>query len=57
MQKTGISRQDLFKEIDLPNAWKLPEEPFVYGNWYYPSIAPDYHIEVENNYYSVPWNY
>ena len=33
----------------------LPAEPFEYREWSFPTVAFDYHIGVDNHYYSVPW--
>jgi transposase len=57
MQKIRQSRKQLFEELDLPNALKLPIDKFTYRQWYSPTINLDYHIEIEKRYYSVPWNY
>lgn len=55
MQKLRKSRRELFGELDKPNALPLPVEPFEFRQWYYPTVAFDYHVSVDKNYYSVPW--
>ncbi|MBD3320853.1 MAG: IS21 family transposase [Chitinivibrionales bacterium] len=55
MQKLPKSRRRLFHELDKPNALPLPLRPFEYREWYYPTVAFDYHVEVDKNFYSVPW--
>jgi transposase len=55
MQRLPKSRRQLFEELDKPNALPLPAEPFVYREWSFPTVAFDYHIEVDHHFYSVPW--
>jgi transposase len=55
MQKLPKSRRQLFDELDKPNALTLPAEPFEFREWYHPTVAFDYHIEADKNFYSVPW--
>ena len=55
MQKLKRSRRELFLELDKPNALPLPAEPFEYREWSLPTVAFDYHIEVDGHFYSVPW--
>ena len=33
---------------------ELPSEPYQYAEWKKCRVAPDYHVEVERHYYSVP---
>lgn len=55
MQRLPKSRWQLFLELDKPNALPLPAEPFEYREWLSPTLAFDYHVEVDGNYYSAPW--
>jgi transposase len=55
MQKLPKSRKQLFEELDLPNAKTLPAKPFEYRDWEYPTLAFDYHIEIDKHFYSAPW--
>jgi transposase len=55
MQKLPKSRRQLFLELDKPNALALPSEPFEYREWKHPRVGFDYHIEVDEHFYSVPW--
>ncbi|MFW6254973.1 MAG: IS21 family transposase [Chitinivibrionales bacterium] len=55
MQKLPKSRKQLFEELDLPNAKSLPTKPFEYRDWEYPTLAFDYHIEIDKHFYSAPW--
>ena len=56
-QKVPHSREELFKDLDKPNALNLAENRFEFCQWYHPTISPDYHIEIDKCYYSVPWEY
>jgi transposase len=55
MQRSGRSRRELFVELDKPNALALPQQPFEHREWSYPRVAFDYHVEVDQHFYSVPW--
>jgi transposase len=55
MQRYGLSRQALFEQIDKPALAPLPQHPFVFARWKSAKVSPDYHIEVERHYYSVPY--
>jgi transposase len=55
-KKLPGSRRSWFLEVDLPALKPLPAVPFEYAQWLIhkrPGI--DYHIEVYDNYYSVPY--
>ncbi len=55
MQKIKKSRKELFDEVDFPYARELPQKRYTFAQWYTPTIAPDYHIQVEKSFYSVPY--
>ncbi|MBD3337327.1 MAG: IS21 family transposase [Candidatus Eisenbacteria bacterium] len=55
MQKLGVSRRELFETIDRPALQSLPPNRFELGEWSYPTVNIDYHVEVDRNYYSVPY--
>lgn len=55
MQGYGLSRQALFEQVDQPALLPLPGQPFVFGSWKTAKVNPDYHIEVDRHYYSVPY--
>jgi transposase len=55
MRRLGISRRRLFEELDLPALAPLPAEPYVYAEWKLRRVAPDYHVEIDGHYYSVPY--
>jgi transposase len=50
-----LSRQALFEQVDQPVLNPLPTQPFVFGWWKSVKVNPDYHLEVERHYYSVPY--
>ncbi len=54
-QKLPGSSQTMFLEIDKPVARKLPTSRYVYAETITRIINIDYHIEVHDHYYSVPW--
>ena len=54
MRKLGVSRRQLFEELDRPALAPLPAEPFVYAEWRIRRVALDYHVDVDGHYYSVP---
>ena len=54
MRKLGKSRRELFETLDRPALAALPDEPYRYAEWKKCRVAPDYHIEITDHYYSVP---
>ena len=55
MRGYGASRADLFASVDRPNLKPLPGEPYVFARWKRCRVAPDYHVEIDSHYYSVPF--
>jgi transposase len=55
MQKLGVSRRQLFEELDRPALKKLPVTRYEIARWKGCKVSIDYHIELERNYYSVPY--
>jgi hypothetical protein len=53
MRKLGASRREFFENIDQPALMALPTEPYQY-EWRRARVAPDYHVEVQRHFYSVP---
>ena len=53
-QKLPGSRATAFETIDRPALQPLPEMRFEYAEWKRITLAPDYHVEVDGHYYSVP---
>jgi transposase len=54
MRKLGVSRRQLFEQLDRPALAALPAEPFVYAEWRIRRVALDYHVDIDGHYYSVP---
>ena len=54
-RKMEGSRLTLFQAIDLPALRPLPETPYEFAQWKTAKVHPDYHVEVEAHYYSVPY--
>ena len=55
MQRLGKSRNELFQTLDRPALKPLPTERYQYAEWKRCTVAPDYHVEVDEHYYSVPY--
>jgi transposase len=55
MRRLGVSRRQLFEELDRPALAALRVEPFVYAEWRRRRVGIDYHVDVEGHYYSVPY--
>ena len=49
------SRRSLFEAIERPALKNLPPEPFVIGQWLVARVNVDYHIAVDDHYYSAPY--
>jgi transposase len=57
LRRLGVTRQQLFEELDRPALKPLPAEPYVYAEWRVRRAGLDYHVEVEDHYYSVPYRF
>lgn len=55
MRGYGASRADLFATLDRPNLRELPETPYTFARWKRCRVAPDYHVEIDSSWYSVPY--
>ena len=55
MRRLGISRRDLFLELDAPALKELPAEPYEYAEWRPRRVGRDYHVDIDGHYYSVPY--
>lgn len=55
MRGYGASRADLFATIDRLNLQPLPPAPYAFARWKRARVAPDYHVEVDSSWYSVPF--
>ena len=54
MRHIGKSRRQVFEEIERAALAPLPSEPFEYAEWKTAKVHPDYHVEVDKTFYSVP---
>jgi transposase len=54
MRRLGVSRRDLFLELDQPALKELPAEPYQYAEWRARRVGLDYHVDIDGHYYSVP---
>ncbi len=54
MRHVGKSRRQLFEEIERAALALLPATPFEYAEWKTAKVHPDYHVEVDKTFYSVP---
>ncbi|WP_425351783.1 Mu transposase domain-containing protein [Mesorhizobium mediterraneum] len=54
MRHIGQSRRELFEEIERAALKPLPATPFEYAEWKTAKVHPDYHVEVDKTFYSVP---
>ena len=54
MRKIGSSRNELLATIDRPALKPLPAEPHVYADWKLCKLGLDYHVEIDQHYYSAP---
>jgi transposase len=50
----GKSRRQLFETLDRPALAALPDESYRYAEWKKCRVAPDYHVAIDDHYYSVP---
>jgi transposase len=55
MRAYGASRAELFAQVDAPALKPLPAEPYAFATWKRCRVAPDYHVEAEGCFYSVPY--
>jgi transposase len=54
MRRLGVSRRQLFEQLDQPALRPLPTEAYVYAEWRLRRVGLDYHVDVEGHYYSAP---
>jgi transposase len=55
MKRLGKSRNELFATLDRPALKPLPSQRYQYAEWKRCTVAPDYHVEVDDHYYSAPY--
>lgn len=54
-QKMEGSRQSWYEELEKPALKQLPPKRYEFARWKQARVNIDYHVEVEKNYYSVPY--
>ena len=54
-RKLPGSRLELYNTIDLPALRALPLTPYVLAEWKKARVNIDYHVDLEQHYYSVPY--
>ena len=57
MKSYGCSRRELFETIEKPELSPLPATPFDLCVWKKAKVHSDYHVAIEQCYYSVPFAY
>jgi len=53
-RKMAGSRLQMFEQIDRPALRPLPVERFTFARWKWTRVTNDYHVALEQHYYSVP---
>jgi transposase len=54
-KKLEGTRRSRFEQLERPALKPLPARPYSYATWKKAKVHPDYHVEVERAYYSVPY--
>jgi transposase len=57
MRRLGVSRRDLFERIERPALRPLPVQEYEYAEWRLARVGLDYHLQVEDFFYSVPHSF
>ena len=55
MKTYRASRLELFEKVDKPALKPLPILSFIPGTWICAKVSLDYHLQIDNHYYSVPF--
>jgi hypothetical protein len=55
MRHVKQSRRQLFERLDRPALKPLPAQRYEYAEWGQVSVNIDYHVSVEDHYYSAPY--
>jgi transposase len=55
MKVLGVSRRTLFEQIDRPALKPVPTTRYELAEWKVCRVNVDYHVEVDHNFYSVPY--
>ena len=54
-KKLEGSRASVFKEVDQPVLRPLPSSRYDFATWTKARVSLDYHLQVDRNFYSVPY--
>lgn len=54
IRRLGVTRHQLLEDLDRPHLRPLPVEPYVFAEWRARRVGIDYHVDVDNHFYSVP---
>jgi transposase len=57
IRRIGKTRRQLLEELDRPALEPLPIEPYVFAEWRFCRVGIDYHVDVGEHFYSVPYSY
>ncbi len=58
IRRLGLSRYELFLQVDQPYLKPLPDRPFEFAEWRTDlRVNLDYHVAFDWNFYSVPYQY
>lgn len=55
MRAYGMSRAELFAQVDAPALKPLPAAPYAFAEWKVCRAGLDYHVEIDGSWYSVPY--
>jgi transposase len=55
MRGFGASRAELFASLDAPALLPLRTPPYAFARWRRCRVGPDYHVEADGHWYSVPY--
>jgi transposase len=55
MKRLGVSRRALFEQLDRPALTPLPHLRYELAEWKPCRVNIDYHVDVDHNFYSVPY--
>jgi len=56
-QKRVGSRYSVFTQDEQPLLRPLPRTPFQLAEWRVAKVQRSYHVQIEKNYYSTPFEY
>ncbi len=57
IRRVGQTRRHLLEAVERPALKPLPVEPYEMAEWRVRRVGIDYHVEVDNHFYSVPHRY